>query len=234
MNIAVCDDDEGFIGFIQKQLTEYSAENNCDFEVFTFSGSKPLFDCDRKFDIAILNVQMPYINGIDLGVRLREKNRRVALMYITSDKNCLDEALNLNAARFFEKPIDPKRFHDGLDSIIKRIDDATVKIFVKEKNKIVRIDSDDIIYIEIEQTGHRKTKVITENGAYISSNKMSFWEDRLISSVFVRTHKSYMVNLKHVTKYEYNCFELSGKYTVPISRSYQASVRKQFVRFTLG
>lgn len=155
-------------------------------------------------------------------------------MYITSHKKYLDEALNLNATRFFEKPIDSKRFYDGLDNALKRIDNTTIKFFLKEDNASVRINANDIIYAEIEPIGHRKTKVVTEEKTYISSNKIAFWEEHLISSLFVKTHKSYIINMEYITKYENNTLQLDGKYNIPISRNYQSSVHKAFIRYMTG
>ena len=177
---------------------------------------------------------MPGINGIELGKRLRKNNPHIVLLYITAYQQYLDEALNLNAARFFEKPLDSKRFYNGLDNAIKRIDNTTIKFFLKDRQTIFRVNADDIVYIEIEQMGHRKTKVVTEKTTYISANKMSFWEEHLISSVFVKPHKSYIVNMNYITKYERDCLELNHLYTIPISRNYQSSFHKSFIRFMAG
>lgn len=103
---------------------------------------------------------------------------------------------------FLKNQFDSKRFYDGLDNALKRIDNTTIKFFLKEDNASVRINANDIIYVEIEPIGHRKTKIVTEEKTYISSNKIVFWEEHLISSLFVKTHKSYIINMEYITKYE--------------------------------
>lgn len=215
-------------------LDEYALSKNLSLDISTFNDGQAVLESDERFNIAILDVEMPGCNGIELGKILREKNRHIVLMYITSHKKYLDEALNLNAARFFEKPIDSKRFYDGLDNALKRIDNTTIKFFLKEDNASVRINANDIIYVEIEPIGHRKTKIVTEEKTYISSNKIVFWEEHLISSLFVKTHKSYIINMEYITKYENNTLQLDGKYNIPISRNYQSSVHKAFIRYMTG
>jgi two-component system LytT family response regulator len=234
MNIAICDDEKQFIEDIKKHLDFYSNDNNIDFDIYTFSSGVDLIKSNIRFNIAILDVEMPNVDGLELGKKLREINKHIVLIYVTAHKKYLDEALNLNAARFFEKPIDSQRFYDGLDNAIKRIDNTTINFFLKDNTTSIRVNADDIIYIEIEQIGHRKTKVVTENNIYISSNKISFWEENLISTVFVKSHKSYIVNLNYITKCDRDCLELDHKYTVPISRNYQSSFHKNFVRFMAG
>lgn len=234
MKIAICDDNLNIVDEVKNLLDEYALSKNLSLDISTFNNGQAVLESDERFNIAILDVEMPGCNGIELGKILREKNRHIVLMYITSHKKYLDEALNLNAARFFEKPIDSKRFYDGLDNALKRIDNTTIKFFLKEYNASVRINANDIIYVEIEPIGHRKTKVVTEEKTYISSNKIVFWEEHLISSLFVKTHKSYIINMEYITKYENNTLQLDGKYNIPISRNYQSSVHKAFIRYMTG
>ena len=234
MKIAICDDNLNIVDEVKNLLDEYALSKNLSLDISTFNDGQAVLESDERFNIAILDVEMPGCNGIELGKILREKNRHIVLMYITSHKKYLDEALNLKAARFFEKPIDSKRFYDGLDNALKRIDNTTIKFFLKEDNASVRINANDIIYVEIEPIGHRKTKIVTEEKTYISSNKIVFWEEHLISSLFVKTHKSYIINMEYITKYENNTLQLDGKYNIPISRNYQSSVHKAFIRYMTG
>lgn len=234
MKVAICDDNLNIVDEVKNLLDEYALSKNLSLDISTFNDGQAVLESNEKFNIAILDVEMPGCNGIELGKILREKNRHIVLMYITSHKKYLDEALNLNAARFFEKPIDSKRFYDGLDNALKRIDNTTIKFFLKGNNASVRINAGDIIYVEIEPIGHRKTKVVTEEKTYISSNKIAFWEEHLISSLFVKTHKSYIINMEYITKYENNTLQLDGKYNIPISRNYQSSVHKAFIRYMTG
>lgn len=234
MKIAICDDNLNIVDEVKNLLDEYALSKNLSLDISTFNDGQAVLESDERFNIAILDVEMPGCNGIELGKILRKKNRHIVLMYITSHKKYLDEALNLNAARFFEKPIDSKRFYDGLDNALKRIDNTTIKFFLKEDNASVRINANDIIYVEIEPIGHRKTKIVTEEKTYISSNKIVFWEEHLISSLFVKTHKSYIINMEYITKYENNTLQLDGKYNIPISRNYQSSVHKAFIRYMTG
>ena len=207
--IAVCDDEKSYVDNIRQHLEFYSKDRNINLEIHTFCSGAALLNSNIKFNIAVLDVEMPGVSGIEIGKILRSKNPH-------------------------KKPLDSQRFYSGLDNAIKRIDDSTIKFFLKDQKTIFQINADDIIYVEIEQLGHRKTNVITTNGTYVSSNKITFWEEKLISTVFVKTHKSYIVNMNYITKYERDTLELAKTYTVPISRNYQAAFHKRFIRFMSG
>lgn len=231
MRIAICDDDEVYIDNIKKHLDYFSSENNIEFEQNVFTDAQDMLSSGLNFDIAVLDIEMNNINGIELGEQLRKKNPHIILIYVTAHKKYLDDALNLNAVRFFEKPLDSQRFYRGLNDAIKRIDNSTISFYLKNQNVIERVLAQDIIFVEIEK---RKTKVITRTNEYHCEHHISFWRDKLTSTIFTSPHKSYIINFNYVTKYERNCIILDKKYEVPIARSQQADFYQKFMRFVEG
>lgn len=231
MKIAICDDDLNFTETVKEHLLFYSGEHNTDFEIHTFTNGKDLINSEIKFNIAILDVEMPGCDGIELGKILREKNRHIVLMYITSHKKYLDDALNLNAVRFFEKPLDLQRFYRGLGDAVKRIDNTSINFYLKDQKITERISAQDIVFVEIEK---RKTKVVTHDKEYHSDNHISFWKDNLTSTIFISPHKSYIINFNYVTSYERNRIILDDKYTVNIARNRQTEFHQKFMRFMEG
>lgn len=231
MRIAICDNEQVCIDNIIQHLDYFSKDNKIDFDKYVFTEPEKMLSANVKFDIAILDVEMDKMSGIELGEELRKNNPHIILIYITAYRKYLDDALNLNAVRFFEKPLDSQRFYRGLRDAIKRIDNSTINVYIRNQTLTERICAQDIIFIEIEK---RKTKVITVNKEYHSAQPMSFWRDNLKSTVFISPHKSYIINLNYVTAYERNHIILNGKYHVSISRSRQSDFSKKFIHFVEG
>ncbi len=231
MKIAVCDDEQIYIDNIVELLDIFSDKNNIDFEKSTFINSAEVMSSDIKFDIAVLDVEMDNMNGIKLGEKLREQNPNIILIYVTAHKKYLDDALNLNAVRFFEKPLNEQRFFKGLQDAIKRIDNSTIRFYLKDKKTMERILAQDIIFVEIE---NRKTKIVTHNKEYHSNHHISFWQDNLTSTIFISPHKSYIINFNYVTAYERDYIILDGRYKVNIARNKQSDFYQKFMRFVEG
>lgn len=231
MKIVICDDDKNCIEDVVKLIDEYSNENSIKFEKYIYYSSKEVIENNENYDIAVLDVEMPGVDGIELGKKLRKRNSQIVLIYLTAHSQYLDSALNLNAARFFEKPIDKERFFKGLDNALERIDNTTVDFFIREDKSQVRITADSIIYIEIEK---RKTRLVTTERSYSTTYTIDYFRDRLLSSVFATPHKSYIVNFNYVTQYERDKIQLAGKYIISVSKSKQTAFRKAFIRFLEG
>lgn len=231
MKIVICDDNLNIISEIKEMLNEYSAIKNIPLEISTFDNGKAVLDSNENFNIAILDVEMPDMNGIALGEELRKRNKQIVLIYLTAHSQYLDSALNLNAARFFEKPIDKDRFFSGMDNALERIDNTTINFFIRDDKTQVRVTAESIVYIEIS---HRKTKVVTEDKVYFTTHTLDYFKDRLVSSIFAQPHKSYIINFNFITAYERGEIVLDSQYKIPVSRSKQTEFHKSFVRFMEG
>ena len=231
MKIVICDDNLNIISEIKEMLNEYSAIKNVPLEISAFDNGNAVIDSNENFNIAILDVEMPDMNGIALGEELRKRNKQIVLIYLTAHSQYLDSALNLNAARFFEKPIDKDRFFSGMDNALERIDNTTINFFIRDDKTQVRVTAESIIYIEIS---HRKTKVVTEDKIYFTTHTLDYFKDRLVSSIFAQPHKSYIINFNFITAYERGEIVLDSQYKIPVSRSKQTEFHKSFIRFMEG
>lgn len=150
-------------------------------------------------------------------------------MYITAHKKYLDDALNLNAVRFFEKPLDSERFYRGLSDAIKRIDNSTIGFYLRDDSNYMRVALQDIVYAEIVK---RETKIVTGDGdVYYSDQNMTFWHDRLVGTMFVVPHKSYLINLNYVTSFDRSHVILCEKYKVSVARSRQSEFYRKLMKF---
>lgn len=231
MRIAICDDERTCIEDVIKHIDFFSKDNNIEMQQSIFTSGEELVDSGIKFDIAILDIEMDGMNGIKLGEQLRKHNPHIILIYITAHKQYLDDALNLNAVRFFEKPIDSGRFYRGLKDAIERIDNSTINFYLKDGTTTERINAKDIVFVEIE---NRKSKIVTLDKTYHSAEHISFWNDNLVGTVFISPHKSYIINFNFVTSYERNYIILNEEYNIPIAKSKQTEFYRQFIRFMEG
>ena len=231
MRLAICDDNSDCLHEIQEHVKFFCMDTGNEFEEHIYSCSEALIKSNLIFDIAILDVEMDGMNGLKLGEQLRKINPHIILIYLTAHKKYLDDALNLNAVRFFEKPIDSSRFYRGLNDALERIDNSVIKFALKDGKYTDIINAKDIIYIEIE---HRYSKVVTRKKTYHSFEHISFWREKLKGSCFAIPHRSYIVNLNFISTYQRRVVFLNESIEIPISKSQQTSFHQKFCRFLEG
>lgn len=183
----------------------------------------------EKVDLMFLDVQMPMLNGIDF---LRSLERPPLTILTTAYSEFAVDAFNLSVVDYLMKPIALDRFIKAVNKAVglhtgnHRAEVASEEIdrdymFVKADKKLVKIDFDEVVYIE-----GLKDYVIIRNEAsrVITLQTMKSLEDRLPTGRFRRIHRSYIVNLEKVVAVEGSSLDVmvGGKATtLSIGKNYR-------------
>lgn len=118
MKTILVDDEAWSINQMKEELTEYKQVEI----VGSFEDPREALEFAKQNEVefALLDIEMPYMNGLELGRRLREMNPKVILIYLTGYENYLKEAiLNLKADYYLLKPYDNKDIEDCGESRVK-------------------------------------------------------------------------------------------------------------------
>lgn len=234
MNIAICDDDSSFRDDLEKHLKHYFNEKSISLNFVQFSCGEDLLNNTILFDLVFLDVEMKKINGIDTGKELKRKNPHNIIFVITSYESYLDDAFNIRAFRFLQKPLNVVRLYKALDDAVELINNDIIVFYDVQTASNVRIYTNDIIYLEIDK---KKTKIVTVNEIYYSNEKISVWKSRLSGISFVCPHSSYIVNLDYSIKHTRKLLTLARKdldghiiekYEISIAPRKQAEIKHKF------
>lgn len=227
MKIAICDDEIKYVNDIEHHLKQYFSEHGLTLNLYKYDNGIDLLNSDVNFNIVFLDIEMPDINGIELGKKLQGTNPDLVLIYITAYNHYLDDALDLGITRFFDKPIDSKRFYKGLDKAIEKLDKTEVHIHLRDSNNgILTVKTNDIIMVEIE---NRRTKIVTKDNIYHSKSNIKTWRECLNKPCFESPHNSFIVNTNYITYFCKDYIILNEKYNVPISYSKRVEFKKKFM-----
>lgn len=220
MRILICDDEPLYLDMMQSHVEEYMRLHQICFTITAVTDPTDILNGDDVFDLAFLDVQMPRIDGITMARMLRRRNSKLALFFITNYEEYQDDAMDLQAFRFLEKPFHAPRLYGGLDKAMEYIDGAYVDLYLADNGDQQRIIADDILYVT--RNGRRAT-VVTDEKAYPVEEKYDDLCARLPQLFFYPVHKSFLVNLHSVERYTYHELVLTDGTHVPIAPRKQAS-----------
>lgn len=181
-----------------------------------------------KVDLIFLDVEMPILNGFDFLDTLQIKPQ---VIFITSKPEYAVKAFDYEATDYLQKPIDPLRFDSSvkkalnkqLQMVEKPIFDSEY-IFIKSKMKNQKVDVSTIQYVEAFGD---YVKVITDDENHLILSTMKSFENQLPKDKFFRVHKSFIVNLNRVDKFDSKEIEI-GKIKIPLSRTKKDELKKAF------
>lgn len=223
MKILICDDEQQYLDILSAHVAEYMHSRYIDASITATTSPKKVIQDDQSFDLAFLDIQMEGIDGISLAKVLRERNRKLALFFVTNYDEYQDDAMDLQAFRFFEKPFNIQRLYSGLDKAMEYIDGAYVDIFLSGDGGQQRVVVDDILYLTREL---RKVVLVTDTAALYTNEKYDQLCEKLPPLFFYSVHKSYFVNLHYVQKYSYSELILTNGDRIPIAPRRQSAFHK--------
>ncbi len=200
MRILICDDEQKFVDELRFHIERYMQTHLINAGITTTISPEEIVKGDAVYDLAFLDIQMPGVDGITLGKELKSRNSKLILFYVTAYSDYLDEAMDLQIFRYFYKPFDDKRLYASLDRAMEYLDESYVDIIVEGGKESVKIPVDDIVFVRRE---NRKITVFTVDKEYICKSGFDEIISKLPNTFFYLVHKSFLVNIHHITKYSY-------------------------------
>ncbi len=226
--IGICDDDKAFIEYIKRILLE-----KCKDIVFYeyLSGEELVSDMDKreKYDLLIMDVFMPGIDGNEAARNFRSKFPNTLLVFCSGVCMPTDESFKTTPYRYWFKSYSDEQMSNEIDDVINKMKKSIVAPYImgRKENETVRISPEKILYIELCRNGS-----LIHYGElaeiYASSKKLSELYELFKDFGFVYAHNSYIVNLRHVSKAHVNHLILSNGQELSVSRSRTQEFRRAF------
>lgn len=222
MKILICDDEELYVDQLKAHVKEYMKNRYIACSIVCATDPKAVMNNDFCFDLAFLDIQMP-TDGITLAKELKRRNNKIAIFFVTNYNEYQDDAMDLHAFRYFEKPFNVQRLYSGLDKAMEYIDGAYVDLYLYNDGLQKRVLVDDILYITRE---NRRVLMITKDETIPTRESFDEWCEKLPALFFYQVHKSFFVNLHYVERYSYSELILTDGSRIPIAPRKQANFHK--------
>lgn len=217
MRIAICDDNPQIIEQLTKYLNEFFHKNNLKVPLIVpFTSGEALLRDTTPNDIVFLDIEMSGVDGIYVGNKLKETNPKTIILIVTSFAEYLDEAMRFQVFRYLSKPIEKMRLFRNLRDALKLYNSSNMKIAITTKDGVYPISTSEIICVEAQM---RKVIVHTTSKDYFSTQNMQYWIDTLTEPCFFQSHRSFIVNLQHITDFDNSVIHLyDNQFTAYLTR----------------
>ncbi len=188
---------------------------------------------EREVDLIFLDIEMPILSGFDL---LDNLNSRPQIIFVTGKTKYAFKAFNYDAIDYLKKPISKERFFNAVYKAVsyfkmkneEGFDDEDF-IFVKSNLKKRKVFLSELKYVEALGD---YIKIITENDLLIVLSTMKSFETVLPKERFLRIHKSYIVNLSKVLRYNSKFVEIKQQ-QLPLSRNRKPELAEALNNFII-
>ncbi len=235
MKILICEDEENVLEDL-KQKIEYNLKNIIADEAVTvlgFSNIFSLYDYLEKrndfVDAIFLDIELNDLsgsNGICVAEKIQKEFSDIKIVFCTGYLKYAESIFKVNPVYCIYKPVTDDRLVMVLEKLVDEIEKQRKQfIIVRSGKEIYRIMSDDIIYAEIEG---EHVNIHTNDDCICARESLDHMEE-MLGSNFVRCHKSYLVNMKKMKKFEATKFVLTDGTEIAVSRRYKSNTKKAII-----
>lgn len=231
MRIAICDDEKAQRQLITKYLDEWAkkqcllleAVSFCDAESFLFQWEE-----DKDFDLLILDIEMGQLNGMELAIKLRGEGEQIPILFITGYETYMAQGYEVAALHYLLKPINKDKLFEVLQRL-QQVQKNEEKILLQIEEGVLSIVPSEIWYIEA--SGHYCT-LTTATSNYALRHSISEIKSLLEKEkAIIPTHRSYLVNLQHVSSIVQGEIVMDNGTRIPVSRGSARAVNAEFIKY---
>lgn len=199
MKIAICDDEEKLRLTLAEKIAKLFPEDTVE----SYESGEALLGAADEPDVLLLDVKMPGISGMETAKKIRLRNEKMIIIFITGEDQYVYDSFDVQAFHFLVKPFKTEKLKKVLERAKQQYSkDAGSEdkryIMITSEGSHIRLCLNDVIYAEVFDS-----KVIV----HTVSDDISYYGkltdiEKIAGEGFFRTHRAYLVNMKHVIRYD--------------------------------
>lgn len=231
-HVAIVEDEASFATQLQEYLKQYEEENDVRFKISVFGdGAEILEDYQPLYDIILLDIEMPKVNGMKAAEEIRAQDADVTLMFITNMANYAIRGYEVGALDFVMKPINYYTFSMKMTRVLKRTKrKAQQDILLTLPDGVKKLNVQQIYYVEVQ---NRMLYYHTDEGVFVMRGTMQSVEQMLAPYAFAKCNHWYIVNLKHVSEVKKTTAVVAG-HELEVSRRNRTAFLKALTDYVGG
>ena len=202
IKVLVCDDDKRITDKVQKLLANIQEQYSFELDIESYNDGRLVMKNIEMYDIAIVDIEMPDVDGLSLSEDLKGRNPDTIVLILTSFSDYLDSAMRIQVFRYLSKPIEEERFKKNFMEALSFFKQISKRIVIESGDEVLTIKTKDILYIENNKRG---SVIATKYGDYKTNKKPQEWYAIINQpNCFTFSHKSFLINLQNVINFDKN------------------------------
>lgn len=236
IRIAICDDNKAFINYMTKAVKrEFATHTTVKFEIESYTSSELFYyhHSIKPFDIVFLDIDMPELDGFQLASELSNSNN-CYIIFVTSHPELVYDSLYFRPLNFIPKSNDSffvEKLHNVVNQLFNEMKQNTTIVLENKAVGRVALAIKNIYYIESNK--HYVTYYSEGNQPIKMRENIGELETYLADYDFVRIHKSFLVNLRHIFNLDKSKDEIIFKkgFRLNMSKNYKQLVDEKLTQY---
>lgn len=231
--IAIIDDQLSVRTQLQSYFERYQSAHQQQFRVSVFENAEMFLNQYKPiYDIVLMDIDMPGVDGLTAAHRLRKLDEQVVLMFITNLAQYAINGYEVNAVDYVIKPVDYAKFEfkltRALGMVIPR---SRPTVLIRTEDGFLSLERDEVTYVEVQ--GHNLFYHTAGAEVYRTRGSLKQAEEDFTQPQFFTCNKCYILNLAFVEKVRNNIALVAGD-EILISRPKKKAFMEALAAFYNG
>lgn len=236
LRVILCDDDRELLVRLEVEIAQILQDLRVKAKIHTFSDPSQIsHQMLSSCDMAILDIDYDNAsyNGMDAARRLREYRKDAIIIFVTNYIEYAPEGYEVQAFRYILKKELSTELRPYMQQAIAQIQASRETVKISVNGEIIDLPLEDILYFEVQQhsvTVHIKRdkhgKTIKTYSFYASLSEL---ETKLEPQGFLRIHKSYLVNMRHIIRFQCREAKLTNGIILRVGEKSYSENKKKYL-----
>lgn len=232
MKIAVCDDDRDYLKNVFRPIAEAAVKHSgADAKITFFSDARELLErfSEEGFDLVVLDIDMPHMNGKELAGELRLLDSSFFLVFATSYRDEVYNTIPYRINAFITKDGGSEKMISELSRVIEEREKFSPELYAAEivsngEHKLMRFAVNDLFYFCCVS---RRVYLHTAKREYqLSDSRFADVEEQFLNNGFYEVCRGWIVNISKISLVERSGVTLDNGERLPLSRGRYAELQK--------
>lgn len=232
IRLAICDDEVQCLDSTRRMIEQWSERCSIPVQIGCFDNGDALLQSIRRTrtDIVFLDIMMFLLNGMDTAREIREIDKAVKIVFLTSSPEFALESYSVKANGYILKPFSDKQLSEVLNDCTAALEEKSEHLLLKSTDGYHKIHLHEIEYIEAQ---NKNVIFFLRSGRSLTSTEhLRVFENKLLTKDgFFKCHRSYIISMSQVNSFSLSEIKMKSGGCVPIARGSGKAFQNAYFSF---
>ncbi len=232
LHLAICEDENVFLTYEKDLIANVLAKRDIPCIIDTFASPLDLQQALKKgqsFDILFLDIDMPQMDGISLGIQVKRQLPDSVRIYVSAKTDLVFDSFAAQPFAFIPKDQIDERLEMVLENALREFTVHHQTLILETGHNRVQTDVESLLYAEAM---NRKVILHINEECVEATTLLKVYEEQLLPLGFLRIHKAFLVNYRAIFSINKDVVLLKNGQVLPLSKHRAPAIRKEYLLLT--